>query len=542
LERRLPLLTHGPRDLPARQQTLRATLAWSYDLLTDREKTLFRQLAVFAGGGTLAAAQVVCRTADAAEGESERDSDPEGMVLEGVASLVDQSLVQMRTSLGGEVRMAMLETIREYALEQMRASGETAAVQQRHGAYFLALAEEALPHLYNAGRDEWLARLEDDEDNLRAALAWATEDRPEPTGSGASERADSTTFETGLRLAGVLSSYWYMRGKLQEGRSWLERLLAQAGEAEHLRQSADGQAALGVAHYGLGGIALAQGDIVTAAAQATQSETIFRALGPAHKSWLAYALMQLGMVRISQDAPAAARPLLEESVALSREVGGVMGQAFVGQEIFQLGRAAQAEGDLEGARTFYEQSLAAFRATGDTISLALAANAARLVAATPSDEARARQMLAESLATARATRDRYERAQLLGDAGMATLRQGDLQQAQNLLAESLHLWGDIGAPGGLARALAGLAEVATAQGQAEQAGRLYGAAQALLPPSGRLTTDASGPEIDQRIAAACARLAPAAFAAGWAAGQTMTAAQATEYAREVTQQILPTDS
>jgi predicted ATPase len=542
LERRLPLLTHGPRDLPARQQTLRATLAWSYDLLTDRDKTLFRQLAVFAGGGTLAAAQAVCRVANPGDGESERDSDPEEMALEGVASLVDQSLLQMRTSLSGEVRVAMLETIREYALEQLQASGETAAVQHRHAAYFLGLAEEALPHMYDADRDEWLVRLEDDEANLRAALAWTTENQRELSGGGVPEQAGSMVRETGLRLAGVLSYYWYMSGKLQEGRSWLERVLAQAGATEHLPQSASGQAALGVARFGLAGIALAQGDTATAAAQSALSEAIFRALGPAHKLWLAYVLMQRGMVRISMGAPAEARPLLEESVALRREVGGDMGRAFVGQVLFQLGRAAQAEGDLESARTFYEQSLVVFRASSDTMSLALAANAARIVAATPSDEERARQMLAESLPPARRTRDRYERAQLLVDAGMTALRQGDPLQAQNLLAESLHLWGDIGAQGGLARALAGLAEVATAREQAERAGRLYGAAQALLPPSGRLTTDTSGLEIDQNMTAARARLDPAAFAAGWTAGQLMTAGQATDYAREATEQMLPNDA
>jgi predicted ATPase len=540
LERRLPLLTQGPRDLPARQQTLRATLAWSYDLLAERDQALFRQLAVFAGGCTLAAGQAVCRVTTT---EAEDAETADVAVLDGVSSLVGRSLLQVRetqdmrvtqeglTRAGETPRFVMLETIREYALEQLRASGESAAVQQRHAAYFLALAEAALPHLYNADRDEWMTRLEADEDNLRAALAWCT-----------AEQTDTSVLETGLRLAGVLSWYWYMRGKLQEGRSWLERVLAQAGAAEHLLQSASGQAALGVAHFGLAGMALAQGDIATSAAQTEQSEAIFRGLGPSYKLWLAYSLMQQGMVRISQGAPAAARPLLEESVTVRRAIGGGMSQAFVGQALFQLGRAAQAAGDLEGARTFYEQSLIVFRASGDTMSIALATNAARMVASAPGDEALARQTLTESLPPARATRDRYERAQLLVDAGLAALRQGDFQQAESLFAESLQLWGDIGAQGGLARALVGLAEVATAQEQAERAGRLYGAAQALLPPSGRLTTDASGLEIDQSMASARARLDPPAFAAGLTAGRAMTAEQATDYAREVTGQMLPDDA
>jgi predicted ATPase len=541
LERRLPLLTRGPRDLPARQQTLRGTIAWSYDLVAERDQTLFRQLAVFAGGCTLAAAQAVCQVADPVAGDPERAEDPEladVAVLEGVASLVDRSLLQVLLvreagetretqeglgDVGGAPRFTMLETIREFALEQLQASAEAAAVQQRHAAFFLALVEEALPHLFDADRDVWMARLEDDEDNLRVALTWCT-----------TEQAGSRAFEVGLRLAGILSWYWYMRGQLPEGRSWLERLLVQAGDAEQLRQSADGWAALGVAHCGLAGIALAQGDTATATAQAAQSEAIFRALGPAHQQWLAVALLQLGMVRISQGAPAAARPLLEESLALSREAGGVMGRSFAGQVLFQLGRAAQAAGDMADARACYEQSLALYRDASDSLGIALAANAMGLVAATPGDEALARQLLAESLPPARATRDRYERAQLLVVAGTAALRQGDPQQAQSLFLESLSLWGDIGAQAGIAHALAGLAEVAAAQGQAERAGRLYGAAQALLPPSGRLITDTSGPEIEQRIAAARGQLDAAAFAIGWAAGQTMPAEQAMVYAREGT--------
>src|SRR5262249_30584467 len=160
---------------------------------------------------------------DSAAGDSEDADDSEVTALEGMASLVDQSLIQVeeaqqtQDATGATPRFAMLETIREYALEQLQAGGEEIAVRRRHAAFFLALAEESLPHLYAADRDMWMARLEDDEDNLRDALVWETR-----------EQADISEFEAGLRLAGVLSWYWYMRGQLQMGRSWLERLLAQA--------------------------------------------------------------------------------------------------------------------------------------------------------------------------------------------------------------------------------------------------------------------------------------------------------------------------
>jgi predicted ATPase/Tfp pilus assembly protein PilF len=526
LEHRLPLLTHGPRDLPARQQTLRATIAWSYDLLDDRYQTLFRQLAVFAGGCTLAAAQAVCRVADQTAENSELNGDSDVAVLEGVASLVDRSLLHVRAPQENPVdtpRFAMLETIREFALERLQTSGEAGAVQQRHADFFLALAEQALPHLYEPNRDVWLARLERDSDNLRAALAWTTQ---EPT--------ESRALDTGMRLAGILAWYWFMRGQLQEGRSWAERLLVRAQESEQTNQRRDAarDAALGMAHHGMAGMALAQGDVDTAAIHSEQSVAIFRTLGATHKQWLAYAVMQLGMVRISQGNPAAARPLLVEALALSREVSGALGQPYAGTVLFQLGRAAQAAGDLESARACYEQSLTRYREAGDHLGIASATNALQQVAGISGVEVHARQMLAESLPPARSTRDRYDLAQVLLDAGTASLRQGDSQQARSLLVESLRLWADIRTPAGIARALAGLAELAAAQRQAERAGRLYGAAQVLLPPSGRLTSDASGPDLDQSIAAARASLDAAAFAAGWADGQAMTLEQAIHSALE----------
>jgi predicted ATPase len=523
LERRLPLLTRGPRDLPARQQTLRATIAWSYDLLGERDQALFRQLAVCAGGCTLAAAQSVCQMADAATEDPERS---DVAVLEGLASLVDRSLLQVRTPQEGPddaPRFAMLETIREFALERLQASGEVAAAQQRHAAFFLALAEEAQPHLGYPERDVWLARLERDEANVRAALVWA-----------AQEASESEALEIGLRLAGVLAWYWYTRAKLQEGRLWLERLLVLAGGAEPLQRSAAGRTALGKAHAGLGWLALAQSDVDTAATQAEQGVALLRALG--EKQWLAYALTLLGMVLIDRGAPDTARPPLEECLALTREVGATrMGRAYAAQVLFQLGRAAQAAGDLAGARASFERSLAEYRDAGDRLGSALAANAMGLVAA-GGDDTVARRMLAESLPPVRATWDRYRQAQLLLDAGMAALEQHDAQWAQGQFVESLRLWGDIGAQAGIARALAGLGRVAAAQGQAERSGELFGAAQALLAHTTRQAVGTMGPELDQRVAAARAQLDAPTFEAGWAAGQDMTAEQAIAYALEVTEQ------
>lgn len=515
LEHSLPLLTRGPRDLPTRQQTLRATIAWSYDLLGEQTQTLFRQLAVFVGGSTLAAIQAVCRVG----GDPELE-DVEA--LEGIAELVDKNLLQTEDSSDVEPRFSMLETVREFALELLGVHAETISVKQRHADFFLGLVRAVQPHQYDSDRDTWFARMERDDDNLRAMLAWTT------TG-----RADEKTVESAMRLAGVFAWYWYSRGRLQEGRSWMERLLACVPDDDQADTSPGRLSALGLAHHGLAWLTLAQGDIAAAAVESERSVAIFRELGGEYKQLLANALLVLGIVRISQGMPEAAHPILEEGLSLSREVGGAMGFIFGAYSLFQLGRAAQAAGNLADSSDFYEQSLRLFRQSGDTVAIALVTNAAAVVAAARGDDAATHIMLPENLPPARVRFSHYEVAQLLVDAGMASLQHGELQQAENLLTESLRLWNDIGTHAGIARALAGLAGCAAAKGQAEEAGRLYGVAQVLLPQSSRLLTDASGIDIDQRIATARAQLDTPAFAVGLAAGQAMTLEQATLYAREM---------
>jgi predicted ATPase len=202
LSRRLTLLTGGARDLPARQQTLRATLDWSYSLLTAAEQRLFARLGVFVGGCTLEAAEAVCNAA----GEGPLD------VLEGIEALLDKSLLHRAEGPGDEPRVGMLETIREYAWERLAQRGEAETVQCAHAAYYLALAEEAAPQPFGATEMAWLDRLEREHDNLRAALAWYAQ----------------RCAETGLRLAGHLAHFWALRGYVTEGRQRLEGLLAAA--------------------------------------------------------------------------------------------------------------------------------------------------------------------------------------------------------------------------------------------------------------------------------------------------------------------------
>src|SRR6266702_2831716 len=201
LEHRLPLLTRGARDVPQRQQTLRNTIAWSYDLLDESDKALFRRLAVFVGGFTLEAVQAVC-VLDAASTMSSSASDKDA-VLDQLAQLLDKSLVQSQQGSGGEPRFSMLETIHEYATEQLVASGEAITVQERHADYFLQLSEEADPQMFAPEREVWMERLDREEANLRAALAWS--------------KADKSAVQTGLRLGGALAFYWFLRDYVREG-------------------------------------------------------------------------------------------------------------------------------------------------------------------------------------------------------------------------------------------------------------------------------------------------------------------------------------
>jgi predicted ATPase len=516
LERRLPLLTHGARDLPPRQQTLRDTISWSYDLLREGDKRLFRRLAIFNGDFTLEAAQAV-----SADDDTPALPDANGdIVLEGIASLVDKSLVVPDRTGDGQPRFRLLQTIREYAQERLRDGGELAALQRRHAVFFLSLAETVEPHLYLPERDAWLARLECAHDDLRAALAWSTTDKETRDAPGKSERSLTESLENseiGLRLAGALAWYWLLRGRLQEGRGWLDQMLARA-------DGGDKSMARGKALDGAGLLALAQGDVDFARVRAEESVATFRALGD--RQWLANALLLLGIIRIAQDDAATALTLLEESRTQHEAAGRPLGITFDAYLTYYLGRAAHASGDLATAQSRYEHSLALFRTIGDAVGRALALDALALMAAARGDDATAQALFAQSLPLVRTSGDRYDLAHLLIDAGTTALQRGDQARAQSLLIEGLHLWSDIGPRTGIARALAGLGGVAAATGQAERAGRLFGAASALFSPTARLLRDTGSTDIERSIAEARARLDAAAFAAGWAAGQTMTEEQA----------------
>ena len=323
LERRLPLLTGGARDLPARQQTLRDTMAWSYDLLDEAEQRLFRRLAVFMGGCPLDAAEAVCN----AEGDLGLD------VLDGLGALVEQSLARQLKGADGEPRFRMLETVREYGLEQLEASGELGQTRQAHAEHYLALAEAAEPELRGPEQAGWLARLEAEHDNLRAALEWAVE---------------RDAGELGARLGAALWRFWSVRGYLTEGRARLGGVLARAGPSV-------GPATRARVLDGLAHLTRLQGDYRVARALCEQSLAIRRELGD--RRGIATSLHDLGMVAYERGDYRAARALYEESLAILRELGyrsriatALESFARLAAAEAQVGRVARLLGAAESLR------------------------------------------------------------------------------------------------------------------------------------------------------------------------------------------------
>ncbi|TMF47317.1 MAG: tetratricopeptide repeat protein [Chloroflexi bacterium] len=497
MERRLPLPSRGARDLPERQQTLRNTIAWSYDLLEEGEQQLFRRLSVFAGGFTLEAVQAVC-VFEAIETSSPAQAD-DGAVLEQLAHLLDKSLVQAQQGTGGEPRFTLLETIRKHATEQLAASGEEAALQQRHAHYFLKLAEEVEPHLSSPEGDIWLEQMKREDANLRAALAWS--------------KANQDAGETGLRLAGVLYFYWFLLGSLHEGRAWLEEMLVRTGSSER-------SAARGRAFLGAGMLAWAEGDYEAACLRAEEGLSIVREAQDRRLIGLAESV--LGLVRLSQGNTAAARPLLEGSRTLFKDVGDVWNEAFT---LYQLGSVAYLSGDPAAARAYYEESLRLYQEQGDALYASVVLSALRVMVAIQGDQELARFLDQQLLPLMQQARNWGALVLFFITCGDIWLhRWGDKQQAKVLYRESLSQWRNLQRVEqgiGIVKALAGLAEVAAAQGQAERAGRLFGAAESLLP-----SDSVYREEVNRHVAEARAHLDAVTFEAGWSAGQAMTQEQA----------------
>ena len=501
LSNRLKLLIGGGRDLPARHQTLRGAIEWSYSLLDAGEQTLLRRLAVFAGGCTMEAAEAVGTV----------DGDLTIDMLEALASLADKSLVQQQEGVDGEPRFSMLETIREYALEQLARSEDAAVLSKQHAAYYLHLAEVAEPELKGQQVGLWLRRLEAEHGNLRAALDWSL-------GHGAPE-------ETALRFATALANFWYVRGYWSEGRRRLETALARVRETR--MDSAPVQTLKMRGLSWAGTLAHARGEYAAACAYYEESLLLARELG--HTASIAIALGKLGTVARVRGDYTTARSYYEESLLLARELGHT---ASIAITLGNLGTVARGQGDYTTARAYYEESLLLARELGHKASIAIALGNLGTVARGQGDYTTARSYYEESLLLARELGHKASIAITLGNLGTVASVRGDYATARAYYEESLLLARELGHKASIADCLEGIADMAARQGKTERAARLRGMVEALregMPPPAVPVGKApdEGLVLDGQV-----QLDEAAFPAAWEGGQAITLEQAIAYALE----------
>jgi non-specific serine/threonine protein kinase len=492
LDQQFRLLTGGSPAAPRRQQTLRGLIDWSYDLLSDTEKTMFQRVSVFSGSWSPEAAEQVC------VGEGIED----WRVLDLLTSLADKNLVVAEVQRGA-TRYRLLETIHQYARERLNEGSEDARWHGRHLAYFLALAE-AEPRNAEADQDAWLDILEIEHGNMRAALAWsaATEGYAEP----------------GLRLAVALWWYWLVRGHLGEGRDWLSRLLAAGPRGQTSPTRAN-------ALTGAGELARHQGDYAAARTLHEEGLALQRELGD--RRGVATSLINLGGVAYDQGDYAAARALLQESLAAFRELGDPRG---IATSLHNLGELASKQGDDSVAQALYEESLAMWRDQGDRWGIATSLTCLGKVSFERGDHPAARALAEESLAIQRELGDRPGIATSLCDLGRVAREQKDLLGARRLLNESLTIRWELGDRPGIADSLEGLACVASAAGGPGRAARIWGMAERLRDEIGSALPPRERPRHALWVATARADLGDGtAFDYAWQQGRAMTLDRAVEY-------------
>lgn len=422
----------------SRQQTLRATLDWSYALLTEAERLLLQRLSVFAGGCTLEAAEAVCSDSKATEAAFPilKGSD----ILPLLTALVDKSLLtfgEEEPAAGGRFRM--LEMVRQFAGERFAASGEAPTLMARHQDWFVALAEEADPQLSGPAQAEWLRRLAAEYDNLRLVLARSEQGLC--SGEGA------------LRLACAMRLYWYIRGDITEGRKYLTQALAHQDAQARTRTRAK-------ALNGLGAQVRRLSDLVGARTLFEESLAIRRELGEGKA--IAETIANLGIIQHDLGNYAASRALYEESLSIHRQLGDKAGMAIT---LANLGATALNQGDLIRAREQLSEGLQLYRELGDRAKIAWALNTLGNVTTGLGDLLQAETMHEESLVHLNAIGDRNGIAWTRNFQGNIAFRRGDYTQAQALHQESLNLFRDLGEKYGMALALQFLGETAFAQGE-----------------------------------------------------------------------------
>jgi predicted ATPase len=544
LEQGLSVLSGGARDLPARQQTLRGAIAWSYDLLTPEEQHLFRRLSVFVDGCTLQAVEQVCTAASPLQTD----------ILEELLSLVDKSLLRQEELTEGEARFGMLQVLREFGLERLAEAGETEATRQAHALYYLALAEQAEPHLRGAEQIRWFARLEQEHENLRAALLWLLERaRMDERAEGGSQQAEQS-----LRLCAALYWFWYVRGYVREGYAFLEQALA----------TSSGVAAPVCARalFAAADLAISTSDLERAERQGEESLALFQELGD--KAGIAASFQLLGYLSRTKCHYARARSQLEGARALFQELGNPW---MRGNCLTELARIDTTQGEYDRARMLLEESLGIYQALGDQQrigwvlfllayalflsqtdperavvlaeqSLALMREGGNLLFIhgpltllgelhlMQGKQEQARALFEESLLIAKEQGDAFSHAASLIGLAHVEAFQGDLAAARRLYQEGFALLREPGEKQWewIAACLMGLAEVVAVHREPAEAARLWGTAEAIRETIGASIPPVFRADYEQAVAAARSQLSEEAFAAAWQEGRTMKLEQVIE--------------
>ena len=493
LDHSLRLLTTGSRTASPRQRTLKGTLDWSYELLSEAERKLFCLLSVFAGGWMLGAAEAV-----GAEVDTEKSD-----VLDSLSRLVEKSLVVAEATGEGGVRYRLLEPIRQYAQEKLEESGEEEEVRRRHASFFLALAEEAESKLRGPEDVEWLERLEGEHDNLRAALSLAL------------EREEA---ELGLRFGGALWMFWESHGHYSEGRRWLEGTLEIEGTAS--------AAVRAKALYGVCQMAHLQND--TDRAEATAKEGIeLCAESEIDDSFAALFRWKLGYaVRLRGDYERA-KELLEESLTLSREADDKWG---IADALLELGAISLYLDDHERAKECYEEGINLCRRLGYGLRLADLLNSLGDVYMLEGAFERGADLSGEAAVLYRERGYKGGLHWALNSMGWVALLQGNHERARTSYQESLTLCLELGDRLTASESLEGLSCISGAEREAEWAARLFGAAEALREEVGSEHMPEEDALREPYLAAVRSRLDEAAWETAWAEGRAMSMEQAIEYA------------
>ena len=488
LKQRLTLLTIGPQDQPTRLRTLRAAIAWSYELLTPAEQSRFHRLAVFVGDFSLDAVETVLGSADG--------------VLDVVSGLVDKSLLQPAAHRDGEPRFLMLDTIREYARERLLAAGEDTEARRAHATYFTNLAEQAESALRGPEQQRWRDALEADLNDLRSALAWTLR-----------ESGDRSDADCGLRLAGALWFFWFQRGLTGEARRWLGQALDRAPNGGR----AHAQALLGV-----GTLAWRQGDCAAASGYLEQSVSCWRAAGEVQG--LAETLHVLGHVRFDQGDYEQACGLFEESSDRFHGCGDTIGGLPLAAD---LGMVAYHQGDYATASRIFGESLAVYRRHGLKDRVAGVLNGLGDLARVAGENERAAELYRESLALWRELHGTPGIASALHKLGQVDRAMKNPTLARARLAESIALQQELGNKQGVAECLAALAPLA---GRAEHHAQILAASSALLTTIGVRLAPADQMRLTQDITAGQKRLERTAWDAAWELGSALSIDEAVQIA------------